>query len=147
VAGGQIARMSADAFTVPTGGCTGLGYSYTTRAAATVVNDILAPLLMQGDLFAISAHHAVRAQHRLPRHRRRHFGGRHGALGPEGPPAGCAARVSLRPEPAGGYGSGGFTSYSDHQTIEQFSSWIDDFGSESGSRSHARRFRRAWGER
>jgi L-alanine-DL-glutamate epimerase-like enolase superfamily enzyme len=33
------------------------------------------------------------------------------------------------------YGSGGFTSYSDHQTIEQFSSWIDGFGSESGSRT------------
>jgi hypothetical protein len=59
VAGGQIARLSADAFTVPTGGCTGLGYSYTIRAAATVVNDILAPLLMQGDLFAIPAHHAA----------------------------------------------------------------------------------------
>jgi L-alanine-DL-glutamate epimerase-like enolase superfamily enzyme len=153
-----ISRVSVDAFTVPTdgpeadgtlewdsttlvvveieaGGRTGLGYSYTTRAAATVVADILAPLLQQGDPFAVPAHHA--AMLRSVRN-----------VGRRGISAGAIsaadtalwdlkarlldvplARLFGQRRPAAPiYGSGGFTSYSDRQTIEQFSGWIKAFG-------------------
>jgi L-alanine-DL-glutamate epimerase-like enolase superfamily enzyme len=153
-----IDRVSVDAFKVPTdgpeadgtlewdsttlvvvevaaGGCTGLGFSYTTRAAAPLVHDVLAPLLAQGDPFAVPSHHATML--RSVRN-----------VGRRGIAAGAISAVDTalwdlkahlldvplaslfgqRRPAAPIYGSGGFTSYSDRQTIEQFSGWIEALG-------------------
>jgi L-alanine-DL-glutamate epimerase-like enolase superfamily enzyme len=117
---------------VAAGGATGLGYTYAGRAAATVVRDTLAPLVEGGNAFDIPRHHAamVRAVRNI---------GRSGI-------AACAisaldaalwdlkarlldlplaALLGARRDRVAIYGSGGFTSYTDARTIEQFEGWAE----------------------
>jgi L-alanine-DL-glutamate epimerase-like enolase superfamily enzyme len=114
------------------GDVTGLGYSYAHRSAAAVVADLLAPLIEGGSVADTPRH--FQAMRRAVRN------------AGSGGIAACAisavdsalwdlkARLFDRPlacllgtcrDGVPVYGSGGFTSYSDRQTIDQFSAWAD----------------------
>ena len=154
----RIDRVAVGAYTVPTDGPeadgtiewnsttlvlaeisagdqTGLGYTYASRSAATVIADVLGPLIEDGDPFATPRHWdaMLRAVRNV---------GRRGI-------AACAisavdaalwdlkARLlglplanlfGQRRDRAAIYGSGGFTTYSDARTIEQFEGWSRDAG-------------------
>ncbi len=120
---------------VRAGGEVGLGYTYATKAAATLVEDVLGPALISGD--ALATPHLWRAMLDQVRN-----------LGRPGV-ASCAisaldvalwdlkARLLGLPLAAlfgGGareveiYGSGGFTSYEDGRLAEQLSRWVRDLG-------------------
>ena len=83
------------------GGVTGLGYTYADRATATAVRDALAPVVTGQDAFATAA--ALRrgwsggVRNVGPRRHRvdGDLGGRRGAVGSEGAPAGRAAGGAL----------------------------------------------------
>ncbi|HVL73088.1 MAG TPA: enolase C-terminal domain-like protein [Beijerinckiaceae bacterium] len=156
--GARIARVAARAYTVPTdapegdgtftwesttmvlveieaGGATGLGYTYSTAAAARVVEDVLAPVVTGEDAFAIPRLWAamVRAVRNL------------------GLPGIAATAISavdsalwdlearlldlplarlfgMQRDAVAIYGSGGFTTYSDHRLRDQFAGWVAQEG-------------------
>jgi L-alanine-DL-glutamate epimerase-like enolase superfamily enzyme len=153
--GARIARVTARAYTVPTdapegdgtftwesttmvlveieaGGATGLGYTYSTAAAGRLVEDVLAPVVVGEDAFAIPRLWAamIRAVRNL------------------GLPGIAATAISavdtalwdlkarlldlplarlfgLERDGVPIYGSGGFTTYADDRLREQLSGWVE----------------------
>jgi len=108
----------------------GLGYTYSSRAAAAVIHDTLLPLVARGDAMAVEAlwERMVRAIRRL---------GRPG-ISSMAISAVDSALWDLKarllniplvtllgqvPEEVPIYGSGGFTSYSDRELCEQLCGW------------------------
>ncbi len=150
----RIAQVTASAFRIPTdglesdgtfewtsttivivevagGGERGLGYTYAHAAAATLINDTLAPVVTGMDVGAVTAAWVAmgRAVRNIGRaglascaiaavdvalwdlHARRH-----------GVPLATLLGRSADAVPV--YGSGGFTSYSDQQLSDQFGRWV-----------------------
>lgn len=113
------------------GGMQGLGYSYANEATATLIQKLLAELVIGADAFAPTA-----AYESMWRHIRNL--GRPGICSMAISAVDCAlwdlkARlldvplVTLLGQMRNGapvYGSGGFTSYSDRQLAEQLSGWV-----------------------
>src|SRR5262249_31003331 len=114
---------------------TGFGYTYTSGAAASVVRDVLAPVLLGEDDFDIARH--WKAMLRMVRN-----------VGPRGVCASAIAaldvalwdlkarlldnslvpllrsmRVAVRI-----YGSGGFTNYDERRLVEQLGRWAQEDG-------------------
>jgi L-alanine-DL-glutamate epimerase-like enolase superfamily enzyme len=153
-----IERVTASAYSVPTdapeedgtfawdrtsivlaevhaGSRTGFGYSYTSGAAASVVRDVLAPLLLDHDAFDIA----------------RHWKAMLGAVRNVGSRGVCATAIaaldvalwdlkarlldvplvrllgSMR-DAVPIYGSGGFTNYDDERLAEQLGRWAQEDG-------------------
>jgi L-alanine-DL-glutamate epimerase-like enolase superfamily enzyme len=114
------------------GGCVGLGYTYASRAAATLIAETLRPCLLGADARAVGA--SVVALHRAVRN-----------LGNAGVAAMAISAVDFalwdllarlvdaplarllgaRRDSAPAYGSGGFTSYSPAQMRAQLEGWAE----------------------
>jgi L-alanine-DL-glutamate epimerase-like enolase superfamily enzyme len=113
------------------GGQRGLGYTYASAAAASVIHDTLAPLLAGGDAMAI-------AQHWVAMTRAVRNIGRPGIAAMaisavdialwdlKGRLLGLPLCTLLGPARSGItiYGSGGFTSYSEKELCEQLAGWV-----------------------
>jgi L-alanine-DL-glutamate epimerase-like enolase superfamily enzyme len=150
-----IGSVRAAAFTVPTdapeadgtldwssttivvvhangGGCTGVGYSYTHASAATLVADLLAPIVLGGDVMNVESAYDAMGQ------RVRNIG-RQG-LAATAISAVDVALWDLKAHVLGTslvallgsardrirvYGSGGFTSYGDPRLMEQLGGWFE----------------------
>jgi L-alanine-DL-glutamate epimerase-like enolase superfamily enzyme len=117
---------------VEAGGMTGLGYAYTTPSAAGIVRDTLLPAIQAGPALDVPRlWHAMRASIRN--------------LGAQGVASSAIAAVDVAlwdvkarllgiplalllgraRDDVPVYGSGGFTSYGDHELVEQLAGWAE----------------------
>lgn len=118
--------------TVRAGGRQGIGYTYADHATATLIHDVLRPLIAGGDALSPPALY-------MSMWRRMRNLGRPGIASMAISAVDCAlwdlkARllgiplVTLLAQVRNGatvYGSGGFTSYSDQQLADQLSGWVE----------------------
>jgi L-alanine-DL-glutamate epimerase-like enolase superfamily enzyme len=158
VEGARIEKVEVRAYTVPTdgpeadgtiawdrttivivevsaGGKRGLGYTYASAAAAQIVRDVLAPTILQEDVFAIPK--LWKAMITIVRN-----------MGLRGVCANAISAVDvalwdtkarllnvplahlfgLARDAVAVYGSGGFTTYSDERLATQFHDWVHEDG-------------------
>ena len=117
---------------VRAGTARGIGWTYAAAAAGNVITDVLADAMTGRSALDVPGsgrgHGPRGAQHRAPGDRGDgHLRGGHRAVGSQGTPARLSLPALLGQALDGVpiYGSGGFTSYDEHQTREQLAGWVE----------------------